>query len=151
MANKIIVKKTTGSISNHQHLFIKLILAVLVDLVVLGLFNEFWGYVIIDSFSIALIAAFLLQVLLKLTLIFEHRVAAYFNKKTGTLPKVMRFISAWAILFVSKLIILEAINYAFGDHVLFLGPYHGIIAFIVVVITILVAEGIISKLYKSLA
>jgi len=145
------VKKTTGSISNHQYFFIKFTLAVLVDLVVLGLFSEFWEYVALDSFGIALITALLLQVLLKLTLVLEHKVAAYFNTKSGTLPKVMRFISAWAILFVSKLIILEAINYAFGDHVLFLGPYHGIIAFIVVVIAILLAEEVISKLYKSLA
>ena len=151
MAKQIIKKQLADPRSNHQHLFVKLILAVLVDLVVLGLFNEYWEYVVIDSFSIALIAAFLLQILLKLTLMFEHRVAAYFNKKTGILPKVMRFVSAWVILFVSKLIILEAINYAFGDHVLFLGPFHGIIAFIIVVIAILVAEGILTKIYKSLA
>jgi hypothetical protein len=151
MAKQIFKKQLVDPMSNHQHLFIKLILAVLVDLVVLGLFNEYWEYVVIDSFSIALITAFLLQILLKLTLMFEHRIAAYFNKKTGTLPKVMRFVSAWAILFVSKLIILGAINYVFGDHVLFLGPFHGIIAFIIVVIAILVAEGVLSKIYKSLA
>jgi hypothetical protein len=151
MAKQIFKKQLADPRSNHQHLFIKLILAVLVDLVVLGLFSEFWDYVVIDSFSIALIAAFLLQVLLKLTLMLEHKVAAYFNKKTGTLPKVMRFVSAWAILFASKLIILEVINYAFGDHILFLGPFHGIIAFIVVVVAILVAEGILTKIYKSLA
>jgi hypothetical protein len=151
MAKQIIKKQLADPMSNHQHLFIKLILAVLVDLVVLGLFSEYWDYVVIDSFSIALIAAFLLQVLLKLTLMFEHKVAAYFNKKPGTLAKVMRFVSAWVILFVSKLIILEAINYAFGDHVLFLGPFHGIVAFIIVVVAILVAEGIITKIYKSLA
>jgi len=151
MAKQIIKKQLADPRSNHQQLFAKLILAVLVDLVVLGLFNEYWEYVVIDSFSIALIAAFLLQVLLKLTLMFEHRVAAYFNKKPGTLPKVMRFVSAWVILFVSKLIILGAINYSFGDHVLFLGPFHGIISFIVVVIVILAAEGVITKIYKSLA
>ena len=151
MANRIITKKQMAARSNHQHLFVKFTLAVLVDLMVLGLFSEFWEYVLIDSFSIALIAALLLQVLLKLTLAIEHKVAAYFNKKTGTLPKVMRFLSAWAILFVSKILILEAINYAFGDHVLFLGPFHGIIAFIVVVIAILLAEGVISKIYKMLA
>jgi hypothetical protein len=151
MAKQIIKKQLADPRSNHQQLFIKLILAVLVDLVVLGLFNEFWEYVVLDSFSIAIIAAFLLQVLLKLTLMFEHKVAVYFNKKTGTLPKIMRFVSAWVILFFSKLIILGAINYAFGDHVLFLGPFHGIIAFIIVVIAILVAEGIITKIYKSLA
>ena len=151
MANKIINEKYEMPVSSHQHFFIKFILAVLVDLVVLGLFNEYWDYVKIDSFSIALIASLLLQVLLKLTLLLEHRVAAYFNNKTGVFPKIMRFLSAWLILFISKLIILEAINYAFGDHVLFLGPYHGIIAFIVVVVAILIAEAIVSTIYKSLA
>jgi len=97
------------------------------------------------------VAALLLQILLKLTLAFEHKVAAYFNKKSGVMPKVMRFLSAWAILFFSKLIILEAINYAFGEHVQFLGPWHGVVAFIIVVIGILVAEAVIRKFYKSLA
>lgn len=151
MGAGLLKKEVADPMSNHQVFFIKFILAVLVDLVVLGLFNEYWEYVVMDSFSLALIAALLLQVLLKLTLIFEHKVAAYFNKKSGTLPKIMRFLSAWAILFFSKLIMLEAINRAFGDHVLFLGPFHGVIAFIVVVVAILVAEGVISKIYKSLA
>jgi len=151
MIKHITKKKDVESMSNHQKFFIKFLLAVLVDLTVLGLFNEFWELVVIDSFIIALVAALLLQVLLKLTLHLEHQVASYFNKKTGTFPKVMRFVSAWAILFVSKIIILEAINYAFGDHVLFLGPFHGIVAFIIVVIAILVAEGAISKIYRSLA
>lgn len=144
-------KQIVEPISNHQQFFIKLILFVLVDLIVLGLFNEYWEYVVIDSFSLALLAAFLLQVLLKLTLIIEHKVAAYFNKKQGLMPKILRFVSAWAILFVSKLLILEAINFAFGDHVQFLGPWHGVIAFIIVVLGILIAEGMIRKIYKSLS
>ncbi|MCZ4410038.1 hypothetical protein O3Q51_14545 [Cryomorphaceae bacterium 1068] len=148
---KLKKKQIENTISNHQQFFNRLIVAVLVDLVVLGLFNEFWELVVIDLFSIALVAALLLQVLLKLTLVIEHKVAAYFNKKSGVMPKVMRFVSAWAILFVSKLLILEVINYAFGEHVQFLGPWHGVVAFIVVVIGILVAEGIVRKIYKALA
>ena len=151
MTTNISTNKSENHSSKRQQLFIKYTLAVLVDLVVLGLFNEYWDLVKIDSFSIALIAALMLQVLLKLTIKFEHYVAGYFDKKSGTLPKVMRFLTAWAILFFSKIIILEAINYAFGDHVLFFGPWHGIVAFIVVVIGILLAEWIISKIYKSLA
>mgnify|MGYP000375851882 FL=1 len=137
--------------SKNQQLFISFILAVLVDLTVLGLFNEFWESVVIASFSIALTTALLLQVLLKITFKIEHRVAAYFNNKSGKDSKVMKFISLWAILFFSKILILEAINIAFGNQVLFLGPYHGIVAFVVVIIAILIAEGIISKIYKSLA
>ena len=151
MAKQMIKKQLTIPMSNHQYFFMRLFFAVLVDLMVLGLFNEFWENVVFDSFSLTLIAALLLQVLLKLTIKIEHKVGLYFKKKTGVLPKVLRFFSAWAILFFSKLIILEAINYLFGDHIQFLGPWHGVVAFIVVVIGILVAEGIIRKIYKSLA
>ena len=151
MASEISPTEITKIQTKNQQLFISFILAVLVDLTVLGLFNEFWESVVIASFSIALTTALLLQVLLKVTFKIEHRVAAYFNKKTSKTSKVMKFISLWAILFFSKILILEAINKAFGDQVLFLGPYHGIIAFVVVIIAILLAEGLISKVYKMLA
>lgn len=137
--------------SKNQQLFINFILAVLVDLTVLGLFNEYWELVVIATFSVALTASLLLQILLKITFKIEHRVSAYFNNKSGKASKVMKFISLWAILFFSKILILEAINVAFGDQVLFLGPYHGIVAFVVVIIAILLAEGLISKIYKMLA
>ncbi len=65
--------------------------------------------------------------------------------------KVLRILSAWVILFVSKLIILEAINLAFGDDIVFAGPYHGLVAFIVVVFVILVAELVVKRIYDALA
>ena len=151
MASETSPTEVTTINSKNQQLFISFILAVLVDLTVIGLFNEFWESVVITSFSIALTTALLLQILLKITFKIEHRVAAYFNKKSSKTSKVMKFISLWAILFFSKILILEAINIAFGDQVLFLGPYHGIIAFVVVIIAILLAEGLISKIYKMLA
>lgn len=87
----------------------------MIDLTVLNLFDEYWDWVVIESFTISLLAALLLQVLLRITLKIEHRIAAYFNSKPGTIAKVMRVLSAWAVLFGSKFVILEAINTAFGD------------------------------------
>jgi hypothetical protein len=56
-----------------------------------------------------------------------------------------------ALLFGSKLAILGAINVAFGDRVLFLGPVHGALAFVVVVLAMLIAEGMIQRIYLALA
>ena len=50
--------------STNQKLFVRYFTAILTDLVVLNLFAEFWRHVVIDSFSIALLAAVLLQILL---------------------------------------------------------------------------------------
>ncbi len=137
--------------SNRQRVFVRYTFAVLVDLTVLNLFNEYWDYVFIEYFSISLLAAVLLQILLQVTIAIEHRVAGYFKAKSHARARVMRILSTWAILFGSKIVILEAINFAFGASVLFSGPIHGLVAFIIVVIAIIAAEQAIVWVYKSLA
>jgi len=124
--------------------------ATLVDLAVLGLFVEYWEHVSADSFTVILLAAVVLQVLLKLTIAVEHRVAAYFNARPGGFAKFMRFFSAWVVLFGSKFVILEALALAFGDRLRFGGPFHGIVALIVVVVVMLVVEAAMVKFYRSL-
>ncbi|RLD06040.1 MAG: hypothetical protein DRI65_07570 [Chloroflexota bacterium] len=145
MEDNISQKAPAGSFSTKQQLFLRYFTAILIDLVVLNIFDEYWDNVVIESFTISLFVAVVLQILLKATIAFEHYAASHFN------TKLQRILSAWAILFVSKIIILEVINLAFGDEVLFLGAFHGLVAFIVVVIVILVAEKAIVKLYQSLA
>jgi len=125
--------------------------ATLVDLAVLNLFVEYWReYVAADSFSITLLAAVLLQVLLKLTIALEHRLAAFFNARPGGFAKFMRFFSAWVVLFGSKFVILEALALAFGDRLRFGGPFHGIVALIVVVVAMLVVEAALVMFYRRL-
>jgi len=136
---------------NRQRLFIRYTLAVLVDLTVLNLFDQYWDHVYVESFSISLLAALLLQFLLQLTLVVEHKVANYFKSKEGIKHKIARGLSTWAILFLSKLMILEAINFSFGDSVLFTGHVHGLIAFIIVVVAMIIAEQIVTRVYRSLA
>ena len=136
--------------SLRQRVFLRYLTATLVDLVVLGLFVEYWEYVSADSFTVILLAAIVLQVLLKLTIVVEHRVAAFFNARPGGFSKFMRFFCAWLVLFGSKFVILEALVFAFGDRLKFSGPFHGIVALIVVVVVMLVVEAVIVKFYRSL-
>ncbi len=140
-----------GSYSRRQRIFLSFTFAVLVDLAVLNLFDEFWDYVYIEYFSISLLAALLLQSLLRVTISIEHRVANYFKKQSGLKAKILRGLSTWGILFGSKLVILEAINISFGSSVLFSGPIHGLVAFIVVVIAVIVAEQTFKWAYRYLA
>jgi len=137
--------------SGRQRAFLRYFTAVLVDLVVLNLFVEYWDYVSADSFTVTLFAAALLQVLLKLTILLEHRVAAYFNAKQGGFARFMRFFSAWVVLFGSKFVILEALVLAFGDNLRFGGPLHGIVALIVVVVVMLAAEAALVMFIRRMA
>ena len=136
--------------SLRQRVFLRYFTAILVDLVVLGLFAEYWEHVTANSFTILLLAAVLLQVLLKLTLALEHRLAAFFNARPGGFNKFMRFFSAWVVIFGSKFVILEALVLAFGDRLRFGGPLHGVVVLIVVVMAMLVVEAVLVKFYRSL-
>jgi hypothetical protein len=151
MIDNMLQNEHVGSFSRRQYLFFRYTFFVLIDLTVLNLFNQYWDLVFIEHFSISLLAALLLQVLLQITIAIEHRVANFFKQKSGIKAKVLRGLSTWGILFGSKLVILEAINISFGSSVLFSGPIHGLVAFILVVIAIIVAEQIFLWIYRSLA
>jgi hypothetical protein len=137
---------TVRAPSRGQRLFLVYTLFILVDLAVLNFFDEFWEPVVIDSFAISFLAAALLQVLLRLTLHLEHLTAGYFHKKGGKGAKGKRLLASWLVLLASKFVILEAIDIVFGDRVLF----GGLIPFIVVVVTIILTEAALSKIYTML-
>lgn len=136
--------------SNKQRLFMRYFTAILIDLTVLNLFVEYSDKVTIDSFTISLLAAILLQVLLKLTIAVEHQVAVFFKARPGGFMRFLRFFFAWLVLFGSKFVILEAITFAFGDKVRFDGRFHGVVTLIIVIVAMLVAEELIVRLYRRL-
>ena len=107
--------------SNKQRMFLRYYTGFLMDLVVLNLFAEYSSKVDVDTFTTSLWAALVLQVLLKVTIIFEHKVLDWFKAKTGALMTFLKYFCAWLILFGSKFVILEALAQLFGDKVKFLG------------------------------
>jgi hypothetical protein len=141
---------TTQALHIRQVLFIRYLTAILIDLTVLNLFEEYWDAVIIESFTISLLAAILLQLLLKLTIALEHRVAARFKDGPGGGAKVKRLFTTWVILFGSKFVILGALDITFGNKVLFTGAFHGIVTLIVVLVAMLAAEALVSRITHSL-
>ena len=150
-AEALLEPESVGSMNRRQQLFMRYFTAILIDLTVLNLFAEYWDRVHLDSFSISLLAAVLLQVLLKLTVAFEHRVAAYFNARPGAMARFLRYFSAWVILFLSKFVILGALQLAFGDRIHFEGAAHGIVPLLVVIFAMLGAEEAMVRLYRRLA
>ncbi len=126
--------------SKRQQLFLRYFFAILIDLTVLNLFNEYWDNVQINSFTISLLAAVVLQLMLQITFKIEHGVGAHLIKKGR---KKLRIVSAWALLFGSKFAILWLLEVLFDDKIIFLGPVHGIVAFIIVIVTMLSIEALV--------
>jgi hypothetical protein len=119
---------------------------VLVYVVVLNLFVEHAREVVIDSFSISILTAILLKLMLDALLGVEHRVSAYFASRQGTLFKILGPLTGFSILFFSKFLILEVVNFVFGDHVA-LGHFVEIAA---IVVTMIVASRLLRAVYTRL-
>ena len=137
--------------SDRQRTFARYFTGALIDLVVLGLFNEYSENVHVYDFTTLVLASVLLQLLLKWTIIAEHHVLGYFASKTGFAWTSLKFFVAWLILFGSKFVILEALSLAFGDLVQFHGVFHGIVWLIIVVVVMIVVEELVARLYRKLA
>ena len=142
----------TSGRPQHHHprpaRFISWVSEVLVDIVVLNLFVEFAHAVVIDSFYISILTAVLLKLMVDAVKGLEQGVSAYFAAKPGSaLEGRSRRRRLWLILFLSKFVILEAVNFVFGDHVE-LGSFIEIVA---IVVTMLAANFVLQGVYQTLA
>lgn len=137
-------KPKSTTMSFRQRVFIRYLIAILIDLTILNLFVEFWDAVVIESFSISILVALILQILLRLTMMFEHKVANHYKSKPGKINVFLRWFTAWLILFGSKFLILFVIDIVFGSQV----EFSNVIVFIVVVIAIVLVEFLVTRLFN---
>src|SRR5215467_14411732 len=99
--------------SPAQARFLSWVSSVLVDIVVLNLFVEFVHTIVIDSFYISILTAVLLKLMVDAVKGLEQAVSAYLAARSGAVWRAIRFVAVWLILFVSKFVILEAVNVVF--------------------------------------
>jgi uncharacterized membrane protein YvlD (DUF360 family) len=134
-----------------QRTFLRYYTGAFMDLVVLGLCAQYWDMVHVSSFSVALMAAVVLQLLLRWTIALEHKIGHFWKSRgPGGMNTFMRYFCAWLVLFGSKFAILEALASLFGHDVHFEGRWHGIITLIVVVVIMLVAEEVMLRIYRRI-
>lgn len=137
--------------SDRQRLFLLFFTGTLIDLVVLGLFDDYSEHVYVKDFTTLLLASVAMQILLKLTIAVEHRVLALFKGKEGMAWTSAKFFVAWLILFGSKFVILWALALLFSHDVHFTGIVHGVVWLILVAVTMVIAEELVVRIFRKLA
>ena len=138
--------KRTVTITRKQEIFFSWMSDVLIYTVVLNLFVEYVDAVVIDSFTISILTAVLLKILLDIVMRFEHTVHHFFAQKEGAFYRVIGTVSLFAILFVGKLFILEVVNLVFGDHVE-LGHFIEVVA---LVLALMITRRLFQVLFEKL-
>ena len=132
----------TTTVTSGQARFTSWASDVLVYTVVLNLFVEFSDAIVIDSFTISILTAAVLKVMLDILTSVEDRVHEFVSRYS----KVLGYLSMWVVLFLSKFVILEVIDIVFGDHV-DLGKFLDVVALI---ITMMVVRELTLRAYLAL-
>ena len=138
-------------INHRQRLFLIFTLFVLADLTVINLFDEYASsYFHISSFSASIVMAVILQILLVITIKIEHKIADFFKGKEGVMNLILRILVTWALLFGSKIIMMKIVDLILGNKIEYYGPYHGLGAFVLIIIGMIIAENLLKKVFLSL-
>ena len=90
---------------------------VFVYVVVLNLFVEYLPKVISETFTLSLLTAVLLKVVLEVVVAAKNRVKARFRQASTPVGKAAAAVLLWAVLVGSKFLVLEVVALVFGDRV----------------------------------
>jgi hypothetical protein len=134
------------NITRAQFRFAMALTEILVYIVVLNLFVEYVHAVVIDSFTVSILTAVLLWAMLHAIVAVEHGVANYFRQKKSVIYSVLRYVCVWAILFVSKFVILEVVAFVFAGRAA-LGHFFEIVA---IVLTLMASEALLGWIFRRL-
>jgi hypothetical protein len=134
------------SITRAQFSFARALTEILIYVVVLNLFVEYVHTVVIDSFTVSVLTAVLLWLMLRAIIGVEHAVTRYFNQKKAVFYRVLRYACVWAILFVSKFVILEVVAFVFAGRAA-LGHFLAIVA---IVVALMASEALLGWIFRRL-
>ena len=143
--------KNNIEINQRQRLFLMFTLFVLADLAIINLFDEYASsYFHISSFTASIVMAVILQILLVLTIKIEHKIADFFKSKEGVINLILRILVTWVLLFGSKIIMMKIVDLILGNKIEYYGPYHGLGAFVLIIVSMIIAENLLKKVFLSL-
>jgi len=103
--------------------------------VVLNLAAEYFPAVVTETFTLSLLTAVLLKVVLEVVVAAKDRLKARFKAAAGPVGKVGAGLLLWALLIASKFVVLELIAFFFAEYVK-LGGFFVVTALILVLMLV---------------
>lgn len=114
--------------------------------------EQYWQYVFIETFTLLILIALIIQVMLTLTMDLIHRLFVFlFAERSGFRILLGKTIIYLVIDVSFKVILLLSIHSVFGDKVLFGGAGDGNLAFAVVTLVMLLTEQFFLRIHNRLS
>ena len=108
-------------LTGAQRYYADFMMDVFVYTVVLNLFVEYADSIVIDSFTVSLLTAIVMKGMIDGINLLVQRAKRYFEQKGGKAAHVLFALTAWVIMFGSKIVILLVVQLIFENDVDFGG------------------------------
>ncbi|MGV1008384.1 MAG: hypothetical protein ACOYBY_07220 [Dermatophilaceae bacterium] len=113
--------------------------------VVLNLAAQYLPAVIAETFSISLLTAVLLKLVLEAVVAVKNPIKRRLRTSATTTGKVLSGLGLWVVLVGSKFVVLELVDLVFGDAV----SLGGFVSVTLLIITLLLARAAVRRLLAS--
>ena len=137
----------TAAPNARQRAFASWTTDILLYIVVLNLYVEYSDAKVIDSFTISILTAVLLKILLVIIMVGKSAVWRWAKSMESRICTFIGILGVWAIAVLSKFAILEAVNFVFSDHVTF-GSFGEVM---LLVVCLVVAREVVERIYLWLS
>jgi uncharacterized membrane protein len=114
----------------------------LVYVVVLNLFVEHAPSVLSETFTLSLLTAVLLKVVLEVVVVAKQRVKRRWRRASSRLGKVGAAALLWLVLVGSKLVVLQVVDLVFGARV----SLGGFVPVTLLIVTLLLSRSVVRRL-----
>ena len=131
---------------SRQARFLEMMSGVLVYAVVLGFFNDYTEMLHTGTYSVTFALAIVMQLLTYLTFRVKDRVVRLTKRHQARHTVVVRAVSIWIILFISKFVFLWVITIVFRGEV----QVSGFVGLILIILTTTIATQILARVYSYL-
>ncbi|VEI04292.1 Uncharacterised protein [Acidipropionibacterium jensenii] len=118
---------------------------VFVYLVVLGVFIQLFPAVLSESFLIALLTAVLLKAVLEVVLLVKRRIVGRIRNGRERWIRVLNVLALILVLPGSKFVVLELVDWAFGDA----ASLGGFVPVTLLIVVLMLARGGVRKLFPE--
>jgi hypothetical protein len=133
----------TAAPNARQRAFASWATDILLYIVVLNLYVEYSEVKVIESFTISILTAVLLKILLATIMVGKSAVWRWAKARESRSSTLIAIVGVWAIAFFSKFVILEAVNLVFSDYVTF-GGFGDVM---LLVVCMIVARELVERIY----
>ena len=128
--------------TNRQMRFLGWLVDILISVVVINLFVEYAPEVIVESFTMSILTAILLKVVLDGIVRVKKGVFGWFRARGGAW-QIAGYGALWLVMFLSKFVVLEVVYLVFRDQV----QLGGFVQVSVLILALIVAREGVALIY----